>query len=88
LLTSINIAFSDTKQKESAIHQHYFQKSYKNYIRITDIRKDLTERSKKIWNKALNSAKKATNITDLEKVIDLANKAVELRIKSQNRSPL
>lgn len=41
LLTSINIAFSDVKQKEAAIHQRYFQKSYKNYIRISDIRRDL-----------------------------------------------
>jgi Holliday junction resolvasome RuvABC endonuclease subunit len=41
LLTSINMAFTETKQKEAAIHQRYFQKSYKNCIRISDIRRDL-----------------------------------------------
>lgn len=76
LLTSINIAFSETKQKEAAIHQRYFQKSFKNYIRISDIRKELAEKSRKVWSKAVNSAKKATTLIDLEKAVELANKAV------------
>jgi len=82
LITSLNTTHAVTQQKEILLERRYHHQSFLNYLQIHDLNASLIEKSKKMWKDAIRDVSQANSRKGLEKAIELANKAVGIRVRS------
>jgi hypothetical protein len=72
-----------TREKEKFLERKYQHQSFLNYLQIQDLSHSLIDKSKSTWKNALRQALQAESKKEMDKAIEVANKAVGIRVRSE-----